>query len=160
MDVGVDEAWEDVAPPATAQPLYVHHQAVDHCHPGWVDIPRDDLDQVALDSPSAHRVSFAPSYEKAFAFPVIRSVVVYPKQVLNQLKWGPERGLDRALVTYVHRGAPLDEMTILGSEIVELEHSFFCTTESKIPYHRIKRIVLDGGLLYDSSSKKGKVEGK
>lgn len=81
--------------------------------------------------------------------------VVFPREVLNQLKWGPSGGLERAEVTYLHRGAPGDEMTILGSEVVELERSFFCTSESKIPYHRIRRIVLDGKVLYDSSIRKG-----
>jgi uncharacterized protein len=81
--------------------------------------------------------------------------VVFPREVLNQLKWGPSGGLERAEVTYLHRGAPGDEMTVLGSEVVELERSFFCTSESKIPYHRIRRIVLDGKVLYDSSIRKG-----
>lgn len=82
--------------------------------------------------------------------------VVFPREVLNQLKWGPSGGLERAEVTYLHRGAPGDEMTVLGSEVVVLERSFFCTSESKIPYHRIRRIVLDGKVLYDSSIRKGK----
>jgi uncharacterized protein (UPF0248 family) len=81
--------------------------------------------------------------------------VVFPREVLNQLKWGPSGGLERAEVTYLHRGAPGDEMTVLGSEVVVLERSFFCTSESKIPYHRIRRIVLDGKVLYDSSIRKG-----
>ena len=82
--------------------------------------------------------------------------MVYPRAVLNELRWGPEGGLEGAEITYVHRGAPNDEMTILGSEIVELERSFFCTTESKIPYHRIKRIMLGGDALYDSGLKMGR----
>jgi hypothetical protein len=82
--------------------------------------------------------------------------VVFPREVLSQLKWGPAGGLERAEVTYLHRGAPGDEMTVIGSEITELERSFFCTSESKIPYHRIRRILLDGSVLYDSSLRKGK----
>jgi uncharacterized protein len=81
--------------------------------------------------------------------------MVFPREVLNQLKWGPEGGLDRAEVTYLHRGAPGDEITVRGSVIVELERSFFCTNESKVPYHRIRRITLDGMLLFDSSLRKG-----
>jgi len=77
--------------------------------------------------------------------------VVFPREVLNRLKWGPSGGLERAEISYLHRGAPGDEITILGSEIVELERSFFRTNESKIPYHRIRRIVLDGTALFDSS---------
>ena len=59
------------------------------------------------------------------------------------------------MITYVHRGAPGDEVTILGAQITELERSFFCTVESKIPYHRIRRILLDGKTLYDSCLRKG-----
>jgi len=84
--------------------------------------------------------------------------MVFPREVLNQLKWGPRGGLERVEVTYLHRGAPGDLMTILGSEIVELERSFFVTSDSKIPYHRIRCIVLDGNVLYDSNLRKGKEE--
>jgi uncharacterized protein (UPF0248 family) len=76
--------------------------------------------------------------------------VVYPKEILNELKWKPGCSLEDAKITYVHRGAPNDEMTIKGSDITALEHSFFVTTESKIPYHRIKRIVRLGKMLFDS----------
>ncbi len=82
--------------------------------------------------------------------------MVYPREVLTQLKWGPNGGLERAEITYVHRGSPKDEMTILGSDILELERSFFCLGESKIPYHRIRLILLDGKVLYDSRVRKGK----
>ena len=71
------------------------------------------------------------------------------------MKWGPTKGLDRAEITYLHRGAPGDELTVLGSDITGLERSFFSIGESKIPYHRIKRIVLDGKVLYDSGLEKG-----
>ena len=81
--------------------------------------------------------------------------MVFPREVLNQLKWGPGGGLERAEVTYLHRGAPGNETTVKGADIVELERSFFCTTESKVPYHRILRITLDGELLFDSSLRKG-----
>jgi uncharacterized protein (UPF0248 family) len=75
--------------------------------------------------------------------------MTYPREVLNELKWKPGMSLDKAEITYIHRGAPRDEMTIQGSDIIELERSFFVTQESKIPYHRIKRIVYEGKLLFD-----------
>lgn len=73
--------------------------------------------------------------------------MVFPREVLNELKWHRGR-LDDAVITYVHRGAPGDRRTISGSEIVELERSFFATAESRIPYHRIRRIELNGETLY------------
>ncbi len=73
--------------------------------------------------------------------------MAFPREVLNELKWHRGR-LSDASIIYLHRGAPGDRRTVNGSEIVELERSFFTTDESKIPYHRIRRIVLDGETLY------------
>jgi len=81
----------------------------------------------------------------------------FPREVLNELKWHPDRSLenaeiayelkwhpDRSLenaeIAYEHRGAPNDLEVIPGSEISELGRSFFITRESRIPYHRIRRI--------------------
>ena len=66
--------------------------------------------------------------------------MVYPREVLNEIKWR-HQAMEDALITYVHRGAPGDVMTISGRDIVELGRSFFSTAESTIPYHRIVRIV-------------------
>lgn len=71
------------------------------------------------------------------------------KEVLNELKWRPEKVLEKAVVHYVHRGAPNDERVISGMEIVELESSFFSTAEAMIPYHRIFRIEYEGKVILD-----------
>ena len=63
--------------------------------------------------------------------------MAFPREILNELMWHPGGGLERAEVTYVHRGAPGDVRTISGREIVELGRSFFSTEDSSIPYHRI-----------------------
>jgi uncharacterized protein (UPF0248 family) len=75
--------------------------------------------------------------------------VTYPRQILNTLRWKPGEDLAGAWITYVHRGAPGDEMTVSGSDIVELERSFFVTKEAKIPYHRIKLIRYRGNAIFD-----------
>jgi uncharacterized protein len=75
--------------------------------------------------------------------------VTYPREVLNQLRWKPGENLSDASITYVHRGAPGDEMTISGDEIVELERSFFVTKDAKIPYHRIKMVRYRGKIIFD-----------
>ncbi len=80
-------------------------------------------------------------------FVIRRRSVAFPREVLNELKWHRGR-LSDASITYLHRGAPGDRRTVNGSEIVELERSFFTTAESRIPYHRIRRIELDGEILY------------
>ncbi len=76
-----------------------------------------------------------------------RASMVFPREVLNKLKWHDDQ-LDRAVITYLHRGAPGDRMTIQGSAIVRLARSFFVTAESRIPYHRIRLIEIDGKILY------------
>ena len=58
---------------------------------------------------------------------------------MNEIKWR-HHALDEALVTYVHRGAPGDVLTISGGAILELGRSFFSTGDASIPYHRIVRI--------------------
>ena len=73
--------------------------------------------------------------------------MTYPREVLNEIKWR-HNALDEALVTYVHRGAPGDVLTISGKDIVELGRSFFSTSEATIPYHRIVRIVFRQKLMF------------
>jgi uncharacterized protein (UPF0248 family) len=73
---------------------------------------------------------------------------VYPREVLNRIKWKEGRGLKDVVVTYLHRGAPGDLSAVRGEEIVELERSFFVTADSKIPYHRIRAIEHRGKLVY------------
>lgn len=80
---------------------------------------------------------------------------VFPREVLNRIKWKEREGLKGVVVTYLHRGAPGNMMTIRGEDIVEMERSFFVTADSKIPYHRIRAIEHRGMLVYvDRSSEK------
>ena len=79
------------------------------------------------------------------------------KRVLDELKWHPEKNLEEVEVTYVHRGAPGDEVTISGGEILALEKGFFVVLqggrETRIPYHRIKEIKYRGEVVYRKRSK-------
>ncbi|HEY3420416.1 MAG TPA: RNA repair domain-containing protein [Methanomassiliicoccales archaeon] len=72
----------------------------------------------------------------------------YPREILNRLKW-KDGSLDGVLITYVHRGAPGDVLTIPAKEIVTLGRSFFMTADSEIPYHRIVLILKRGEVLFD-----------
>lgn len=70
--------------------------------------------------------------------------MVFPREILNELMWHPKRSLAFAEITYEHRGAPGDHITISGWKIEELGKSFFSTGGSRIPYHRIRKIrILD-----------------
>lgn len=75
--------------------------------------------------------------------------MVFPRDVLNELKWRDDKELSNAWITYEHRGAPCDEVTISGASIVQLGRSFFSTGTSHIPYHRIIRIVYEGDTLFE-----------
>jgi uncharacterized protein (UPF0248 family) len=71
------------------------------------------------------------------------------KEVLCGLMWREDRDISKAVIFYVHRGAPNDAMKLSGSEILKLESSFFSTSESYIPYHRVFRIDYSGKTIFE-----------
>jgi hypothetical protein len=74
--------------------------------------------------------------------------MVYPREVLNQLKWTDGEQLSEAVIWYVHRGAPGDVLRITGNRLRALGRGFFDTDEATIPYHRILRIDYRGRTLF------------
>lgn len=62
------------------------------------------------------------------------------RELLNEYKWRSEFDFLQISITYIHRGAPDDTITITAEEIQQLGRSFFSTTSAEIPYHRIIRI--------------------
>lgn len=80
--------------------------------------------------------------------------MAFPREVLNELEWRTNRDLRMAEISYVDRGSPGDTKTISGSEVTGLGRSFFRVGGTQIPYHRIKKIVYRGAILYDSSRPK------
>jgi len=79
--------------------------------------------------------------------------MVFPRQVLNRLKWTEGERLDEAVIWYIHRGAPGDNLRIKGSAIASLGRTFFETAEASIPYHRILRIDYRGETLFEKDSR-------
>ena len=75
--------------------------------------------------------------------------MVYPREILNRLKWTMGDSLDEATVWYLHRGAPGDRLVITGDRILSLDRGFFETDEAVIPYHRILRIEYRGLVVFD-----------
>lgn len=73
---------------------------------------------------------------------------MYPREVLNRLRWTESESLEEAVVFYVHRGAPGDIASVRGSGIIELGRSFFETADASIPYHRILRIEYRGETIF------------
>ena len=86
--------------------------------------------------------------EKVFAGNARLIMMPYPREILNRLKW-KEGSLKGVKVTYVHRGAPGDILTIHAEEIISLGRSFFSTVDSDIPYHRILLIERSDEVLFD-----------
>lgn len=79
--------------------------------------------------------------------------MVYPREVLNELKWR-YGALAEARITYIHRGAPGDVLTITGADITELGRSFFQNGDTSIPYHRIVSIEWRGRTLFGENKEK------
>lgn len=74
--------------------------------------------------------------------------MVYPREVLNRLRWKDGESLADAVIWYVHRGAPGDVLKITGKDIISLGRGFFDTADATIPYHRILRIDYRGETLF------------
>ena len=79
--------------------------------------------------------------------------MVYPREVLNRLRWTEGESLREAIVWYVHRGAPGNVKKIAGTCIISLGRGFFDTDEATIPYHRILRIDYNGRILFEKDER-------
>lgn len=73
--------------------------------------------------------------------------MVHPvRNILNRLRWDPDKSAELYLITYRHRGAPGDVKRVRASMIGRLGRSYFTISEnpegeeSIIPFHRILEI--------------------
>ncbi len=82
--------------------------------------------------------------------------MVYPRQILNKLKWTVGESLDEATIWYLHRGAPGNRLGLSGSMITSLEKGFFETDDAVIPYHRILRIEYRDKVIFDKEKESSK----
>jgi uncharacterized protein (UPF0248 family) len=81
-------------------------------------------------------------------------LMVYPREILTRLRWKKGEDLGDARISYVHRGAPGDLMTIRGSDILDLGKEFFETGEAMIPYHRISKIEYRGEVVFEKPARR------
>lgn len=76
-----------------------------------------------------------------------------PREVLNGLKWHPDRDLMNTKITIIHRGAPDDKRVINGSDIEEIGSGFMNIEKGmehvKIPYHRVLKIENSGKVVWE-----------
>jgi uncharacterized protein (UPF0248 family) len=77
--------------------------------------------------------------------------MVYPREVLTRLKWDVAESLDEATIWFVHRGAPGDVASVVGSEITSLGRGFFEVEGASIPYHRVTKIEYRGDVIFDKN---------
>jgi len=75
--------------------------------------------------------------------------MVYPREVMNRLRWTDGESLDDAVIWYIHRGAPGDNLRISGRSVRSLGRAFFETEDASIPYHRVLRIDYRGRTLFE-----------
>ncbi len=84
-----------------------------------------------------------------------------PRDVLNEIKWRYSRNLEGVEIWYLHRGAPDDTKIITGEDVIKIGRDFLETKRAMIPYHRIRRIIFNGEVLFqreherDRGSEKG-----
>ncbi|MEM2943298.1 MAG: RNA repair domain-containing protein [Methanomassiliicoccales archaeon] len=81
---------------------------------------------------------------------------MFPKEILNELKWRPGYDLAKAEVHILHRGAPDNTRIISGAEIRELDRYYFKVGNIAIPYHRVVKILYEGKTLYESRKLRSK----
>lgn len=79
--------------------------------------------------------------------------MVFPREVLNRLKWTDGESLDDAVIWYVHRGAPGDNLRVSGRSVRSLGRVFFETADASIPYHRVLRIDYRGETLFEKDAR-------
>lgn len=158
--MGVYEAGKDEPGGSRGIPLHAQYPASPNPQTDRVDItslhihhPPAKLQygsggNVITNSYRVHGIDIDRRIDATFENSLEARRTVYPREVLNRIKWKEGRGLKDVVVTYLHRGAPGDLSAVRGEEIVELERSFFVTADSKIPYHRIRAIEHRGKLVY------------
>lgn len=83
---------------------------------------------------------------------------MFPRDILNKIRWTGNPGLEKIEVYYIHRGSAGNLKMIEGHQIKDLERSHFVigrgigfgtVTTTSIPYHRIEKIMLDEMVIYD-----------
>lgn len=73
-----------------------------------------------------------------------------PREILLEMWWREDRDFKKVDIHYVHRGVPGDMKVINGKDVRKLNKYYFeAFTTLCIPYHRIRKIVYDGEVIFD-----------
>jgi hypothetical protein len=79
--------------------------------------------------------------------------MVYPREILNMLRWREGESLAEATIWYIHRGAPGDVMKASGSMVTGFRPGFFEMGDATIPFHRVLRIDYRGRTLFEKDAR-------
>ncbi|MFQ5837295.1 MAG: DUF504 domain-containing protein [Thermoplasmata archaeon] len=71
------------------------------------------------------------------------------RDVLNELRWHPERDSLKARIFYRHRGVEEGFAVISGDEVEQLGSSSFTFGGSTIPYYKVFRITYEDEVLFE-----------
>lgn len=71
------------------------------------------------------------------------------RQILNGVKWSSGNALAGIAIEFVSRGEPGNTGRIAGEEIVVIGAGGLETVSRTIPYHRIKRIIQNGRVIFE-----------
>ena len=75
----------------------------------------------------------------------------FPRDVLNEIKWRYNK-LSEVKIFYLNRGSPNNEAMKEGKDIIWMDKFCICfygvPYNSYIPYHRIRRIELNGKVVF------------
>jgi len=88
-------------------------------------------------------------------------------RLLLRLYHDPGYDFSRVEIDYVDRGAPGDRSTVQGDRVLALDAQYLevdaGTHVASIPYHRVRRILYDGGTVWERGAPpaagRGKPEG-
>ncbi len=80
--------------------------------------------------------------------------------MLNEIKWRYSPELEGVEIWYLHRGAPDDTKIIEGSEVINIGRDVLETESASIPYHRIRRIIFNGKLIFDREHERDRASEK
>jgi len=69
------------------------------------------------------------------------------REILNKIKWMDSDNYSNYIITYIHRGVPNNQKTILFDRIIDITPSFIVFKDENaeentyIPFHRILKII-------------------
>jgi uncharacterized protein (UPF0248 family) len=71
------------------------------------------------------------------------------RDVLNELRWHPDRDPSKARIIYEHRGSAEGFTVVTGDEVEDVGPSSFTVRGGTIPYYKVFRITYEDEVLFE-----------